>query len=86
MWRAVPQFGAELVHGLQQTQAVLDEDAPGGSRHQSARMTFKQRVAQRILQFADAPAGLCQRQVRAPRRRRQADRYEVKPGQVVAHG
>jgi hypothetical protein len=92
----VSEFSAKLVHGLQQRQAVLDENATCGGGLQAARMAVEQRVAQRHFKFPNAPAGRAQCQVRAPRRCRQAaglgavhgqaNRHQVKPGKVVAHG
>jgi hypothetical protein len=38
----VRQFAAQLLHGLQQGQAVLDEDAPGGRGQEAARVALEQ--------------------------------------------
>ena len=68
----VSQFGTQLLHGEQQAQAVLDENAAAGGKPQAACMPFKKRVAQRILKFTNSPACRSQRQVRALGRRREA--------------
>ena len=60
----VSQLAAQLRHRLQQRQTMLDEHPPSCRGRQSTCMALKQRIAQRGFEFAQAPTGSCQGQIR----------------------